>query len=183
MNLQLIKHLNFKVGLEAFRLNVSGGWDNKKVKKGLKALAGPLTALALVAISVSPALAQTKPDPKVMKDCEAVNESFDNASFFLYLDAPLSKNRDLATQEIGKKQLTPSQVLIDCDKIDMKTWKSMKSDYIAVIKSANMELKKIITKYKLLPTVKLTCVKNGQITKFESTNPKCPKGYKELYKK
>ena len=136
----------------------------------------------MVVASVSPAQAQNKPDPKVMKDCEAVNETFDNASFFLQLNAPLSKNRDLAGQEIGKKQLSPSQVLIDCDKIDMKTWKGMKQDYISAIKSANSDLKKIIVKYKLLPTVNLTCIKSGKIIKIESTNPKCPKGYKELYK-
>ena len=152
------------------------------MKKGPKALTGPLMALALLAISVSPALAQTKPDLKVMKDCEAVNETYDSASYFLYLKAPLSRNRDLARVEIADKQIDMSSVLVDCDKLDMKTWKSMKNDYIAVIKRANMELKKIISKYKLLPTVKLTCVKNGKITKFESTNPKCPKGYKELYK-
>ena len=138
--------------------------------------------LSIVVVSVSPAQAQNKPDPKVMKDCEAVNETFDNTSFFLSFNAPLSKNRDLATQEIGKKQLTPSQVLIDCDKIDMKTWKAMKKDYISAIKSANAELKRIVTQNKLLPTVNLTCIKNGKITKIESTNPKCPKGYKELYK-
>ena len=152
------------------------------MRKSIKVITSILMGLSIVVVSVSPAQAQNKPDPKVMKDCEAVNETFDNTSFFLYLNAPLSKNRDLATQEIGKKQLTPSQVLIDCDKIDMKTWKAMKKDYISAIKSANAELKRIVTQNKLLPTVNLTCIKNGKITKIESTNPKCPKGYKELYK-
>lgn len=151
------------------------------MRKGLEVLARLLMGASLVVVSVSPAHAQNKPDPKVMKDCEAVNETFDNASFFLYLDAPLSKNRDLARLEIGKKELAPSQVLIDCDKIDMKTWKAMKNDYVSVIKNANAELRKIIDKYKLLPMINLTCVKNGKITKIESTNPKCPKGYKKLY--
>jgi len=75
-----------------------------------------------------------------------------------------------------------ASVLIECGKIDVKTWKSMKNDYVSAIKSTNTELKKIIRKYKFLPTVRLTCMKNGKITKIESTNPKCPKGYKELYK-
>ena len=152
------------------------------MRKSIKVITSILMGLSIVVVSVSPAQAQNKPDPKVMKDCEAVNETFDNTSFFLSFNAPLSKNRDLATQEIGKKQLTPSQVLIDCDKIDMKTWKAMKKDYISAIKSANAELKRIVTQNKLLPTVNLTCIKNGKITKIESTNPKCPKGYKELYK-
>ena len=152
------------------------------MRKGLKALACLLMGISLVAMSVNLAHAQTKTDPKVWKDCEAVNGTFDSATYFLYLKAPLSKNRDLARVEISDKGLDMSSILIDCDKIDSKAWKSMKNDYIAVIKSANTELKKIITKYKFLPTVKLTCVKNGKITKIESTNPKCPKGYKELYK-
>lgn len=152
------------------------------MRKSLKALASILTGLSIAFVSVSPAQAQNKPDPKVMRDCEAVNETFDNASFFLYLKAPLSKNRDSARLEIDKKQIAPSQILIDCDKIDMKTWKAMKKDYISAIKSANAELKRIVTQNKLLPTVNLTCIKNGKITKIESINPKCPKGYKELYK-
>ncbi len=152
------------------------------MRKSLKALASILTVLSIVVISANPAQAQNKPDPKVMKDCEAVNETFDNASFFLYLKAPLSKNRDLARVEIDKKQVAPSQILIDCDKIDIKTWKAMKQDYVSAIKSANTEWKRIVSKYKLLPIVTLTCIKNGKITKIESTNPKCPKGYKELYK-
>ena len=135
----------------------------------------------LVIVSVSPANAQNKPDPKVMKDCEAVNEKYDTASYYLFLNAPLSKNRDLARVEIDDKQLNMPSILIDCDKIDMKTWKSMKNDYVSVIKNANAELRKIITKYKFLPMINLTCVKNGKITKIESTNPKCPKGYKKLY--
>ena len=151
----------------------------RKVPKGSVCL---LIGISIVVASVSTAQAQNKSDPKVMKDCEAVNETYDNASFFLYLDAPLSRNRDLARVEIDKEQLTPGQVLIDCDKIDMKTWKAMKKDYISAIKSANTELKSIVTKYKFLPTVTLTCEKKGKITKVESTSPKCPKGYKELYK-
>ena len=151
----------------------------RKVPKGYICL---LIGISIVIVSVSTAQAQNKSDLKVMKDCEAINETYDNASFFLYLKAPLSKNRDLARVEIDKEQLTPGQVLIDCDKIDMKTWKAMKKDYISAIKSANAELKRIVTQNKLLPTVNLTCIKNGKITKIESTNPKCPKGYKELYK-
>jgi hypothetical protein len=151
----------------------------RKVPKGFVCL---LIGISIVDVSVSTAQAQNKPDSKVMKDCEAVNETFDNASFSLYLIAPLSKNRDLARVEIGEKQLTPAQVLIDCGKIDMKTWKDMKQDYISAIKNANTGLKRIVAKYKLLPIVTLTCEKKGKITKVESTNPKCPKGYKELYK-
>ncbi len=152
------------------------------MRKGLKALACFLIGISMAVVSVSPAQAQNKPDPKVMKDCEAVNATYDSATYFLYRQAPLSKNRDLARVEISNKQLDMTSVLIDCEQIDMKTWKSMKNDYISAIKSANAELKRIITKYKFLPTVNLTCIKNGKITKVESTNPKCPKGYKELYK-
>ena len=151
------------------------------MRKSLKALACLLMGASLVVVSGSPAQAQTKADPKVMKDCEAVNEKYDTASYYLFLQAPLSKNRDLARVEIATKQLDMSSVLIDCDKIDMKTWKSMKNDYVSVIKSANAELRKIITKYELSPMISLTCAKNGKITKIESTNPKCPKGYKKLY--
>ena len=110
----------------------------RKVPKGFICL---LIGISIVIVSVSTAQAQNKSDLKVMKDCEAINETYDNASFFLYLKAPLSKNRDLARVEIDKEQLTPGQVLIDCDKIDMKTWKAMKKDYISAIKSANTELK------------------------------------------
>ena len=45
-----------------------------------------------VAFSVSPAQAQTKPGPKVMKDCEVVNATYDSVRYFLYRQAPLSKN-------------------------------------------------------------------------------------------
>jgi hypothetical protein len=151
------------------------------MRKGLKALACLLMGMSTVVVSVCPAQAQNKPDPKVVKDCEAVNETYDRATYYLYLQAPLSKNRDLAGVEIGNKQLDMSSILIDCAQIDMKTWKSMKNDYVSVIKSANVELRKIITKYKFLPMINLTCVKNGEIKKIESTNPKCPKGYKKLY--
>jgi hypothetical protein len=152
------------------------------MRKGLKELACFLIGISMAVVSVSPAQAQNKPDPKVMKDCEAVNATYDSATYYLYLQAPLSKNRDLARVEISNKQLDMASVLIECGKIDVKTWKSMKNDYVSAIKSTNTELKKIIRKYKFLPTVRLTCMKNGKITKIESTNPKCPKGYKELYK-
>ena len=153
------------------------------MSKRLQALACLLMGASIVAIPVSPAQAQNKPDPKVMKDCEAVNATYDSATYFLYRQAPLSKNRDLARVEISNKQLDMTSVLIDCEQIDMKTWKSMKNDYVSAIKSANAELKRIITKYKFLPIVNLTCIKNGKITKVESTSPKCPKGFKELYRK
>ena len=161
--------------------HVSGLWDNRTMRKGLKALVCLLVGASLMVVSVSPAHAQNKPDPKVMKDCEAVNETYDNASFMLYLQMPLSHNRDAVGQEFANQKLDPSSVLIECDKIDMKSWKSMKKDYILAIKSANLAMKKIVTKYKISPLINLTCVKNGKITKIESTNPKCPKGYKKLY--
>jgi hypothetical protein len=78
---------------------------------------------------VSPAHSQNKPDPKVIKDCETVNATYDRATYYLYLQAPLSKNRDLARVEIGNKQLDMSSILIDCGQVDMKTWKSMKNEY------------------------------------------------------
>jgi len=152
------------------------------MRQDLKAFVCLLVGMSMAVVSVSAAQAQNKPDPKVMKDCEAVNETFDYPSFFLYMKAPLSKNRDLARVEIDQEQLAPSQILIDCGKIDFKTWKAMKQGYISEIKSANAGWKRIVTKYKLLPTVTLTCGKNGKIAKIESTSPKCPKGYKELYK-
>ena len=152
------------------------------MRKGPKALAFLLMGISIVLVSVSPAQAQNKPDPKVMKDCEAVNATYDNDSFSLYLHMPLSPNRDAAGREFSNQKLDPSSVLIDCDKIDMNAWKSMKKDYVSAIKSANKAMKKIVNKYKLAPMVNLTCVKNGKIAKIESTNPKCPKGYKELYK-
>ena len=52
-----------------------------------------------------------------------------------------------------------------------------------VIKKANLELKRIVKKYKLSKTIILTCMKNGQIKNVESTSPTCPKGFKELYRK
>ena len=153
------------------------------MRKSLNVLACLSMVIPIVVVSASPAQAQNKPDQKVMKECEAVNETYDSASYFLYLKAPLSKNRDLARVEISDKQLNMSSVLIDCGKLDMKTWKSMKNDYIAVIKNSNAELRKIVKKYNFLPMVTLTCVRKGKITNIESTNPQCPKGFKELYRK
>lgn len=140
-------------------------------------------AISILGTSLSSAHAQNKPDPKVIKDCEAVNETYDSATYFQYLKAPLSKNRDQARLEIDKKQLQMSSILVDCGELDMKTWQSMKNDYLKVIKNANSELKKIVDKYKLAPLVNLTCVKNGKLVKLQEVNPKCPKGYKELYRK
>ena len=48
--------------------------------------------ISMAAVSVSPAEAQTKPDPKVVKGCEAVNATYDSATYFLYRKAPLCKN-------------------------------------------------------------------------------------------
>ena len=152
------------------------------MKIGIKSLASLIMGISIVIGSVSSVHAQVKPDPKVMKDCEAVNETYDRDTYYLFLQAPLSKNRDLARVEIGDKELDMGTVLIDCDKIDMQTWKSMKKDYSNAIKSANLQLKRIVAKYNLLPIINLTCVKSGKIVKIDSTNPKCPKGYKELYK-
>jgi len=73
------------------------------MRKGLKALACFLIGISMAVVSVSPAQAQNKPDPKVMKDCEAVNATYDSATYYLYLQAPLSKNRDLARVEISNK--------------------------------------------------------------------------------
>lgn len=148
----------------------------------LKIIVSTLLGMSTVFFSVSPTQAQNKPDAKVLKDCEEINQTYDYASYSLYMKAPLSRNRDLARQEIEKKLVAPSAVLIDCGKIDQKTWKMMKNDYISEIILANAELKRIVTQYKLLPLVNLTCLKNGKIKKIQSTNPKCPKGYKELYK-
>lgn len=148
----------------------------------LKIFVSILLGISTLYFSVIPTQAQNRPDAKVMKECEEINQIYDYASYSLYMKAPLSRNRDLARQEIEKKLVAPSAVLIDCGKIDQKTWTMMKYDYISEIKSANADLKRIVTQYKLLPLVNLTCLKNGKIKKVQSTSPKCPKGYKELYK-
>jgi hypothetical protein len=152
------------------------------MKKYLELLAILLMGISMVATPLNPAHGQDRPDPKVWKDCEAVNQTYDSSTYYLYLKAPMSENRDLARVEISNKQLDMSSVLVDCERLDMKTWKSMKNDYISAIKSANLELRKIVARNNLLPIVKLTCIKNGKIAKIESINPKCPQGYKELYR-
>ena len=150
------------------------------MRKGLKALACLLMGISIVAASVSPAQAQEKIDRKVEKDCEAVRNTYDYVSAGLITGMPYNPE---ATKEMVDVNATTQILIKNCEKLDAKTWKSIKQDHIKVIKKANLELKRIVKKYKLSKTIVLTCMKNGQIKTVESINPACPKGFKELYRK
>ena len=151
------------------------------MRKGLKALACLLMGISIVAMSVSPAQAKEKIDRKVEKDCEAVRNTYDYESAGLISNLPFDP--DGAVKEMVDANATTQILIKNCEKLDAKTWKSIKEDHIKVIKKANLELKRIVKKYKLSKIIVLTCMKNGQIKTVESVSPTCPKGFKELYRK
>jgi hypothetical protein len=58
------------------------------MKKCLGSLAILLMGILIVAMPLNPVYDQTRPDPKVWKDCEAVNHTYDSSTYYLYLKAP-----------------------------------------------------------------------------------------------
>ena len=96
-----------------------------------------------------------------------------------YLNRPLSPERDAARVEIDKLKARPE--LINCNKLDLRTWNSIKSDYIKTINQANLNMQKIVAKYFKEIESEITCIKNGEIKKISAVKPICPKGYKKLY--
>jgi len=151
------------------------------MKQGLKALISLLIGLSIVTMSVVPTYAQNKPDPKVVKECEAINETYDSISYSLIRGLPLDKkNRDIAQKEVYEGKASPD-ILLDCGALNSKTWKSIKNDYSKVVNSANATIKMIIKKYNLVPDKTITCMKSGLKKEVTSSNPKCPPGYKKLY--
>ena len=151
------------------------------MKKEAKRLVGFVIGLSIVTTSFSAAHAQNKPDPKVVKACEAINETYDGISYGLIIGLPLDKkNRDIAQKEVYEGKASP-EILIECGALDSKTWKSIKADYSKVVKSANKTILAIIKKYNLVPDKTITCMKSGVKEEVTSSSPKCPKGYKKLY--
>jgi hypothetical protein len=152
------------------------------MRKGLKALASILMGISIMVISVGPASAQEKIDTKVQKDCEALRDTYDEKSYMLILEMPLGKDRNIAFQELKEANALTGILIQRCDLLNAKSWKSIKSDYSKTIAKANQELKRIVIKYKLQKSINLTCIKNGVLKEVRSLDPKCPKGFKALYK-
>jgi hypothetical protein len=135
-------------------LQSSGLWNNRKMTKRLIALEAFLLVMSTAVMPLTPALAQSKPDPKVVKECETISNKYDALTFSLINGLPLDvPNRDVAQRELFKLDASPN-ILIECGYIDAKTWKSIKSDYSKVITSANQTLSNIVSKYKILPEKK-----------------------------
>ena len=151
------------------------------MRKSLKALASILTVLSIVVISANPAQAQNKPDPKVVKECEAINNTYDYLNHSLIIGLPLDvPNRDKARKELNDLNAS-YDIILECGAISYKSWQGIKNDYAKVIKAANKTMKAIILKYKLKQEITITCIKNGLKKDVTSLEPKCPKGYKKLY--
>lgn len=140
-----------------------------------------LTMLMTSFLLSIPSHSVPKADPKIVKECDNINATFDRDTFWLMKSAPLSKNRDLAMQEIVKNDLDPSAILIDCELIDRKSWITIKKDYQKVIQATNTKLRKIAIKYNFEALTSITCMKNGKKRIVEAINPKCPFGYKKIY--
>jgi len=70
---------------------------------------------------------------------------------------------------------------LDCNKLDITTWNSIKSDYKKKIDQANANMQKIVKKYFKVVEKEITCIKNGEIKKISAVKPVCPKDYKKLY--
>ena len=139
-------------------------------------LAWLLSYLAIF-LFVSPNSAYAKPNPQVLKECLAVK--LDQKSFMTYLNRPLSPERDAARVEIDKLKARPE--LLNCNKLDLSTWNSIKSDYIKRINQANLNMQRIVAKYFKEIEIEITCIKSGEIKKVTGVKPVCPKGYKKLY--
>jgi hypothetical protein len=147
-----------------------------------KTLAYLLMGILMAVLSLFPANAQEKIDLKVQKDCEAIRELYDQKSFSLILEMPQSNDRNAAFKELEKGNASPGILIQRCDLLNAKSWKSIKSDYSKTITKANKELKRIVIKYKLQKSINLTCMKNGVLKEISGIDPKCPKGFKELYR-
>jgi hypothetical protein len=156
---------------------VSGLWDNSHMTKGRIVKPSWLLVCLSIFLLAWPNSAYAKPDPQVLKECLAVK--LDQKSFMTYLNRPLSPERDAARLEIDKLNARPE--LLNCNKLDLKTWKSIKSDYIKTINQANLNMQKIVAKYFKEIETEITCIKNGQIKKVIAVKPTCPSGYKKLY--
>ncbi len=140
-----------------------------------------LIGISVVAMSATPAFAQNKPDPKVVKECEAINNTYDYLNHSLIIGLPLDvPNRDKAQKELNNLNAS-HDIILDCGAISYKSWQGIKNDYAKVIKAANKTMKAIILKYKLKQEITITCIKNGLKKDVTSLEPKCPKGYKKLY--
>ena len=153
------------------------------MRKGLKALACLLMGVSIVAVSVSPAQAQTKADLKAIKECDAVTKKYSNKTY----DAvnALIRSLDQELQSQAQMEITyeiSPKIKIDCKKINQKSWKFVKSDYQKAIENAAKELKRIQLKYKESKLINLICIKDGVNQKITGLNPKCPDGFTELYR-
>ena len=149
------------------------------MRKGLKALAGLLMGMYLVAVSVSPSYAQKKPDLKVIKDCESIRDTYDFDSAGLIAGIPFNPE---ANNEMNMSKAAPDILIYHCELIDPKSWKSIRSDYLLSIKKANIELRRIVKKYNLGKQSSIICMKNGLVKEIKSLNSKCPTGFKKISK-
>jgi hypothetical protein len=143
-----------------------------------------LTVLSLVFLSLStplPVHAQNKPDPRVVKECEAISNTYDYLTNSFIIGLPLDvPNRFEAQRDLANSNAS-RDIILECGAIDFKSWQSIKDDYLKVIKKANQTMKAIIRKYKLRQEITITCIKNGLKKDITSFDPKCPSGYKKLY--
>ena len=137
---------------------------------------------SLVVISVSPANAQTKADLKAIKECNQVNIKYSTKIYDAILQSLEGETRSSAQMELIESNATP-KIRIECKKLTQKSWNSVKSDYIKAIKNAAIELKRIQLKYSELKAETIVCIKDGINQQMTGLDPKCPEGYKELYKK
>ena len=126
---------------------------------------------------IFPTLVSAQPSAQVVKECSAV--TLDEKSFMIFLHKPLSPARYAAMNDIEKLKARPE--LLNCNKIDLTSWNSIKADYIKRINQANLNMQKIVAKYFKNEDIEITCSQAGEITKVTGPDPKCPSGYKKLY--
>jgi hypothetical protein len=151
------------------------------MRNKLKPLKFFLVGVSVLAVSATSAFAQNKPDPKVVKECEAINNTYDYLNHSLIIGLPLDvPNRDKAQKELNDLNAS-HDIILECGDISYKSWKGIKEDYEKVVKTANKTMKAIILKYKLQQKITITCIKSGLKKDVTSVDPKCPKGYKKLY--
>ena len=151
------------------------------MRKALKLLKLFLIGISVVALSATPAFAQNKLDPKVVKECEVINNTYEYLNHSLIIGLPLDvPNRDKAQKELNDLNAS-RDIILDCGAINYKSWQGIKNDYAKVIKAANKTMKVIILRYKLRQEITITCIKSGLKKDVTSLDPKCPKDYKKLY--
>ena len=151
------------------------------MRKALKMLKLFLIGTSVLALSATPAFAQNKLDPRVVKECEAINNTYEYLNHSLIIGLPLDvPNRDKAQKELNDLNAS-HDIILECGAISYKSWQSIKNDYAKVVKAANKSMKTIILKYKLRQEITITCIKGGLKKDITSLDPKCPKGYKKLY--